>query len=328
MLGKHLGALGEIARPLAEIRPPFAGQRGIDVDLVDGIEEGVQTVIVPLRYRVVLVVVTLGAFDAQAEPYRRHGIRAVDRFLEAGLFEIDPALAVLEGVAVEARGDARLHRAALEQVAGNLFEGKPIERHVMVQRVNDPMAEAPGVRTGQVFFIAVAVGVAGLIEPMLGPLLAVMPRVQQAIHQLFVGVRAIIEQKALDLLGRGRKTRQVEAEPADQRGLAGGRRRLDAFGIEFCEHETIDGIADPPRVAYPRKARAGHRLKAPMPRLRVFGFGGCRIRGIRPCNALVDPSPQQADLSGCEPLADRRHHDLAIGARHQLDQAAFAALAR
>ena len=77
------------------------------------------------------------------------------------------------------------------------------------------MPVAPRVRTGQVFFIAVAVGVAGLVEPMLGPLLAVMLRVQQAVHQIFVGVRTIIEQKALDLLGRRRQTSQVETDTAD-----------------------------------------------------------------------------------------------------------------
>src|SRR5207253_10806822 len=61
--------------------------------------------------------------------------------------------------------------------------GKLVERQVAVERVDDPVAVAPGERPGAVLLVAVAVGIAGAVEPVAAPALPVVRRRQHALHQ-------------------------------------------------------------------------------------------------------------------------------------------------
>ena len=70
-------------------------------------------------------------------------------------------------------------------VAGDLVDDEPIERQVAVQRVDHPIAIEPD-PTWLVLFKAVAVGIAGRVEPFATPALAVVWRSQESIDNFFI----------------------------------------------------------------------------------------------------------------------------------------------
>ena len=193
--------------------------------------------------------------------------------------------------------------ASRPQVAGDLVDRELIERHVAVERGDDPVAVLPD-RPGGVDVEAVRVGVAGLVEPEPPPPLAVMGRGQQAIDQALVGVGPGVGQEGVDLLGAGRQAGQVERNAPQQRraiGLGGGlepsparaaARMNRSIGLRTQPDERDLGDGRPTR---------GHerpvRTAAPAPGLSVRGRLG----------PLVDPGPEQVDLVATQRRPIQRH---------------------
>ena len=60
-----------------------------------------------------------------------------------------------------------------QQVAGELLDRELVERHVVVQGFDDPIAIGPHLALA-VDRVAVAVGIAGLVEPVAAPAFAVV----------------------------------------------------------------------------------------------------------------------------------------------------------
>ena len=114
--------------------------------------------------------------------------------------------------------------ASGQQVAGQLLDRELVERQVAVEGVDDPVAVLPD-RARGVDAVAVGVGVAGQVEPVPAPALAVVRRGEQPVDQPLVGVGPGVGEEGLDLGGRRRQAEQVEAEPADQRRAVGLGRR-------------------------------------------------------------------------------------------------------
>ena len=92
-------------------RRPFPGllrRRQFQRRLIDAVEEGEELVILALRNRIELVVVTLAAADRQAEENAAGRVDAIDDRLDAELFHVDAAFLVDLRIAVEAGGDQSL----------------------------------------------------------------------------------------------------------------------------------------------------------------------------------------------------------------------------
>jgi hypothetical protein len=62
---------------------------------------------------------------------------------------------------MEASGHALLEGRPRQQVAGELFDGELIEWQVAVEGLDDPLPKSPSVRPRRVFFVAIAIAVAG-----------------------------------------------------------------------------------------------------------------------------------------------------------------------
>ena len=77
---------------------------------------------------------------------------------------IDAALLVEHGVTMEACGNELIGGGVGQHVAGKLFDRKLTEGHILIERVDHPIAVFPH-RPAIVFFIAVRVGVAREIKP-------------------------------------------------------------------------------------------------------------------------------------------------------------------
>ena len=116
-----------------------------------------------------------------------------------------------------------------------------------------------------------------------------MRRGQQAIDECLVRLGARIGEKGVDLIGRGRQARQVEGGPANQRRLPGRRRRCETLGLEPRQHEPIDRVLAPGRVAHRGRLVSTYRLEGPV---------------LAPLRSLVDPFLEQLDLCGVSFLPD------------------------
>src|SRR5262249_29221354 len=79
-------------------------------------------------------------------------------------------------------------------------------------------------RPAGVLLVPVAVGVAGSIEPVPTPSLAVMRRREQSIDHLLVSVRAPVREERINLGRRRRQSGEIEVDAADERGPVGFRR--------------------------------------------------------------------------------------------------------
>ena len=186
-------------------------------DPVEGVE---QAVVVLLCHRIIFVIVALGARHRQAEPGGGGGVDPVEQVHEPLFLGDRAAFPVQEMIAVESAGDLVLGRGPGQEIAGQETDGELIERHVVVQGLDQPVAPdpLPGVA---VLLEPVAVGVTGGIEPWQGHPLAVMRAREQAVDEPFVRLRVGVGDEGIDLLGRRRQPRQVDREPLDEGGPVG-----------------------------------------------------------------------------------------------------------
>ena len=148
---------------------------------------------------------------------------------------------------METGGDLLLQRRVRQQITRELPDGELVERQVAVERVNDPVAVFPNLPR-RVYAVAVRVGVTGGVEPPAAPTLAVMRLRQQSVHHPLVSVGARVAQKLFHFLRRRRQPAQVQAQPANQGGAAGLRRRRDAFLLQPGKNKPVDGIPRPCRT--------------------------------------------------------------------------------
>src|SRR5581483_2019020 len=125
-----------------------------------------------------------------------HGIGPVHYLFDAELLGIRAAFAVGQRIAMKAGRDSLIDGWMRKQVAGHLLDRELIERHVPVERVNHPIAIAPCPRPKLILPEAVAIGEAGLVQPMPRPLFAVMRRTQQPLNEPFVTPRRIIRKES------------------------------------------------------------------------------------------------------------------------------------
>ena len=142
-----------------------------DGRLVRAGEDAVQRVVVGRRDRVELVVVAAGARDGQPHQPARHHVDPV----------VDDVVRVVEEPPAERQEAHRRQRPAVvarrQQVGGELLDDELVVRHVLVERADDVVAvgvRRTGSRRSSVEDVPLGVGVAGHVEPVPAPALAVV----------------------------------------------------------------------------------------------------------------------------------------------------------
>ena len=143
-----------------------------------------------------------------------------------------------------AGGDEGLGIVRRDFVAGELLLDELRVRLVAVERPDDVVAVAPGVRPIGVLLVAVGFGVAHQVEPVAGPALAVVRAGEQAIDQLLVGVGRSVVHEGVHLLRRRRQADQVEGDAADERAAVGRWRRGQGLRAACDSAATKRSIGD------------------------------------------------------------------------------------
>src|SRR6185436_7414529 len=100
-----------------------------------------------------------------------------------------------------------------DQVTRDLLGREAIEGEIPVERVDEPIAVAPD-RAVKVPLVPTGVGVASEVEPHRRPALPIPRRGEQALDDLLVCLVGWSSAKFRGLLRRGRKSDEVQADPA------------------------------------------------------------------------------------------------------------------
>ena len=194
-----------------------------------------------------------------------------------------------------------------------MFDGEAVERHVAVEGADDPVA--PDVLVGiAVLLEAVAVGVAGGVEPWEGHAFAVVWRGDDLVGEEIGGVGSGVAGEGVDGGGFGWEAGEVGVEAADEGGAVGFRGWGEIGGVEGGEDEAVDGIAGPCGVADGWEGRADGRDEGPV--WFVGGTGG-------------DPVAEEGALGVGERAVGvgRRHDFVRVRGDEAFDEFAFVGVA-
>ena len=210
----------------------------------DGGEERAEAVVILLEDGVELVVVAVGASVAQTEEQFPAGVGYVgeDDVPLAG----DVALVVfVDGETEVLRSRQDFWVVGGDFIAGELFAHEAVVGFVGVKAFDDPISVRPDVGTVGVLVVAIAFGVTGEVEPMLGPALPVTGGLEESVDEGFVCGGGWVVQEGVDFGGGWGESVEVEGRAPDElltvclRG--GGEFQLGVF----CGDETIDFVFCP-----------------------------------------------------------------------------------
>src|SRR4030095_550226 len=135
-----------------------------------GCEKRLQAEIILLQDWIELVIVTPGTAVAEAEE-NLAGVVCNVVENEVPLTANVALIVFVDRVAEITGGDEHLGILWIDFVAGELLSHELIVRHVIVQRPDDPIAIRPRGGAIGILIVAVALGVADEIEPVLRPAL-------------------------------------------------------------------------------------------------------------------------------------------------------------
>ena len=115
-----------------------------------------------------------------------------------------------------------------------------------LHRLDDPIAVAEGVGIRLFAFGAqLVVGIAGDVEPVTAPALAVVRGGEEAVYDFGEGVGGVVGFEGGDFLWGGREAREVEGGAADEGAAVGWADGLQSAVFEFREDEAVDFVFGP-----------------------------------------------------------------------------------
>jgi hypothetical protein len=220
---------------------------------------------------------------------------------------------------METGGEDLLGCRVRQQIAGELQDAELVVGQIGIEGLDHPFAPAAHLAIA-VLLVAVAVGVAGEVEPPARLMFAVVRRGEQARERVRPRVGALVGEELVEFGERGRQAGEVERRTPQQRGAIGRRcRRLR--GVARCREEGVHRMR---RAGDRRRRLRARRCESPVLR---GPHGGPAV--VRPGRAFLDPAPERRDLRGRQRghRGVGRRHPLVVGAAGD-EQPQFALLAR
>ena len=155
--------------------------------MIDSGKDRLNRVVIALRDRVELVVVTAGTPEGQAKECRSRRVDQVGEFVLT-LHQRQVDVLAFDDV-VRPRDKEACRDVGSQSVASDLLADELIVRLVVVQRADHVVAVWPGVRPLAVRFESVGLAKANQVEPVPRPALAVARALQHFVNEGFPCVR-------------------------------------------------------------------------------------------------------------------------------------------
>ena len=212
------------------------------------VEKGVELIKIALGNGIVFVVMTPRATDCESHPNSRGGLDPVGHILDEEFFRDDPALVVDSMIAIESCRKPLVVSWIRKQVARELLDRKLVERHVLIQGLDDPVAPRP-LCFSNVALVATGIGIARRIEPGQCHALAIGRRSEESIDHFLASRRGCVSEEIVDFRRSGRQAGEVEGHAADPSLIRGGRRRRQVLSLKPSCDEGIN-IAPRPLLIF------------------------------------------------------------------------------
>ena len=241
----------------------------------------------------------------------------------------------VDRVAQVGRADEHLGVVGRDFVPCELLAHEAVVGFVGIQAADDPVAVAPRGGAEKIGAVAVAVGVAHEVEPVLRPALAVARAREQFVHEALGCIGARISNEGVQLSSARRQAVQIEVEAAREFLTArlgrGGELQLGVFrgdkAVDVAAHPFRSRSGDHGRL------RIGQGLEGPISAL-LGGEAVCVHRDTRrgfgarrPWRAHRHPLFEERHLGRRQRIV-RRHREVGIGAAHGLNEKRFFEIAR
>lgn len=214
---------------------------GALVGIGGGVEEGVGAEVVGVEDGVVGVGMALDAFHGEALPDVVGGGDAVHDGGYAEFFVVGAAFAIVCGEAVKAGGDEVVEVAFGKKVASELFESEFVVGEVVLEGVDDPVAEGVDF-AALVLAEAFGVGVASEVEPDGGPAFAIVGRGEEAVDGVFEGLGRGVGFECVEFAWGGKQAGEVEGDTAKPFGAGSGRGGGEVVFGEGIANVLVDGM--------------------------------------------------------------------------------------
>ncbi len=183
----------------------------------------------------------------------------------------------------ESGGDARGIRGTSHLIPRQLVHHKGAVIQIAIERVDHPVAVFPREWLFLVTLVARCLRPPSHIQPVPCPPLPVPRAGQQFLHHPLVGVRARVRLECLHFLVGGWQPGQVEAHPAQERGLVRRRGHFPAFFRQPLANEMVHRVRAGGLLVFLQRLQAPQI--SPTPRLGGKFIGvqhpACRPRGPR-----------------------------------------------
>ena len=225
-------------------------------------EEGQQPVVILLADRVELVVVTTCTADGESQEDLGGRPQDVVEIFEPRLLPVH-WLILPDAQAIISGRDDTGGGHFFQLVTGKLFTGKLVKRFVAVERPNYVVTKSPDIWFGVIAFVAVGFGIADQVQPVAGPLFAVVRRLQQPVDNLFESLRRLIGQERIHRVRGRRQAGQVIGCTTQQRHLFSRNRGRQTGTFQPGKNESINRAPDPRPVLDLRCGWTFHLLETP-----------------------------------------------------------------
>ena len=199
-------------------------------------EHARQRVVILLRKRIVFVVVTARASHRESEKAACHRIDPFVALVSAALHRLslipDP-----RRVSEKCGAGNCFPRFLSSRSPGELRLHEPVVRHVVVERLNHPVAknvralERHVAATLGIEAAHIVLGVTCDIQPMTSPAFAIARRSQQTVHHFCVCIRRMVVDEGVDFFWRWRQAGQIQRRAPDERLPIRRRNRLQSRGV-------------------------------------------------------------------------------------------------
>ena len=176
-----------------------------DVVLICRREVSLELVVIFLTDRFQLVVVAAGAADRQSEERRANDIGAFGQDLVAAQRDLRVPRVPAHGTqAVENRGGLAFGIVRPDLVAGDLLGEEAIKRLVAIQAGDYVVPKPPGVGDRPIVLVALSLGVANHVKPVLPPSLTVPGVAKEPVDDPLIRIDRRVMLVGLNFLGRRR----------------------------------------------------------------------------------------------------------------------------